>query len=113
MLQNKLIFEALDKKFEKYKIKSKGPTKFLTEDNKHFRMSFELKGESCVDNNLWVLENDVEFVSDNFELYNYEAAEVLGQWFSKKYNLPVSNVGQLIHEYEKPLSINLIEYGTE
>lgn len=107
MQQNKLEFEALDKKFEKYKIKTKGNSKFLTEDNKHFRMSFES------DNTLWVLENDVEFISDNFDVYNYEASEIISQWFSKKFNVSVNNIGQLIHEFTKPLSINLIENVTE
>lgn len=111
MLQNKLFFELLDKRFEKYNLKNKGSIKLLTEDNKHFRMSYETKGGYSVDNNLWVLETDVEFISDYFEMYNYESAEILSQWFSQKYNLPVDNVGQLIPEYVKPLSINLIEYG--
>jgi len=113
MHQNKLEFEALDKRFNKYKIKVKGSSKFLTEDNKHFRMCFESKNELGLDNTLWVLETDVEFISDNFDVYNYEASEILTQWFSNKYNVKVSTVGQLIPEYVKPLSINLIENVTE
>lgn len=113
MLQNKIEFDALDKKYEKYKIKVKGNSKFLTEDGKHFRMCFESKNELGLDNSLWVLEVDVEFVADNFDVYNYEAAEILSQWFSKKFNVKIDNVGQLIHEYTKPLSINLIENVTE
>jgi hypothetical protein len=46
-------------------------------------------------------------------VYNYEASEILTQWFSNKFNVKVSTVGQLIPEYTKPLSINLIENVTE
>ena len=70
MLSNEII-NSLDKRYEKYTIKTKDGIKFLTNDGTNFRMSFESKSEFCFDNCLWVLETDVEFISDNFDMYNY------------------------------------------
>jgi hypothetical protein len=106
------IINGLDKRFEKYTLKTKNGTKFLTNDDVHFRMSFEEKGEHSLDNSLWVLELDVEFISDNFDMYNYEAADVLGQWFSKKYKVKISNVSQVELDSTKIIAINKIENVT-
>lgn len=106
------IIKGLDKRFEKYKIKTKNGIRFLTDDDVHFRMSYETKNEFCFDNSLWVLESDVNFISDNFDMYNYEAADVLGQWFSKKFNLKVVNVSQIEAESLKMNAINTIENVT-
>lgn len=106
------IINGLDKRFEKYSIKTKNAIKFLTDDNVHFRMSFESQSEHCFDNSLWVLESDVNYISDNFDMYNYEAADVLGQWFSKKFNVRVMNVSQIEAESLKMNAINTIENVT-
>jgi len=111
MLSNEII-NSLDKRYEKYTIKTKDGIKFLTNDGINFRMSFESKSEFCLDNCLWVLETDVEFISDNFDMYNYESAEVLGQWFSNKFKVNVMNVSQIEAELFKINAINTIENVT-
>ena len=65
MLSNEII-SSLDKRYDKYTIKTKNGIKFLTNDGKNFRMSFEPKSDFCLENCLWVLETDVDFISDNF-----------------------------------------------
>ena len=112
MLSNEII-NSLDKRYEKYTIKTKDGIKFLTNDGTNFRMSFESKSEFCFDNCLWVLETDVEFISDNFDMYNYESAEALGQWFSNKFKVNVMNVSQIEAELFKINAINTIENVTD
>ena len=107
------IINGLDKRFEKYSVKNKNGIKFLTNDDVHFRMSFEEKNDFCYENSLWVLEIDVEFISDNFDMYNFEAAEALGEWFSKKYKVKVSNVSQIELDSTKVIAINKIENVTK
>lgn len=112
MLSNEII-SSLDKRYDKYTIKTKNGIKFLTNDGKNFRMSFEPKSDFCLENCLWVLETDVDFISDNFDMYNYESAEVLGQWFSNKFKVNVMNVSQIEAELFKINAINSIENVTD
>ncbi len=107
------IVDSLDKRYDKYVLKNRNGIRFLTNDDIHFRMSFEQSGEHSLNNSLWVLEQDVEFISDNFDMYNYEAADVLGMWFSKKHKVKVDNVSQVELESTKVIAINKIENVTK